>query len=262
MGKPNLAGVGIRRLFWDVEVSHNVVLAFRAGYEQTIRPESILLERKIICIAYKFQGERTTHVLHWDRNQDDRAMLVAFAKVAASADELVAHHGNRYDMPFFRTRCLVNGLDPLPDAKLVDTCKIAKGTFLFNSNKLDYISKLLGRNGKRKMELDDWRAILIDKDAKALAKMCSYCKTDVDELEGVYEKMARWVKPKSHVGVMNGKESHTCPHCGGDHSEYFRKRVSASGVVQHQRRCLTCKSYFVISDSANKKYNKQRNGKS
>jgi hypothetical protein len=53
----------VRRLFWDIETSPNVVLAFRAGYDVVINPDAVVAERKIICIGYKWEGEKKVTVL-------------------------------------------------------------------------------------------------------------------------------------------------------------------------------------------------------
>jgi hypothetical protein len=244
----------LKRILWDIEVSHNVVLAFRAGYEQTINPESIVSERKIICIGYKVEGEKKIHVLRWDKNQDDGEMLRDFMLVANSADELIAHHGDKYDLPFFRTRCLANGLEPIPNYKTVDTCAWAKRHYCFNSNKLDYISKFLGGKGKTKTDYELWRDVLLHNCPKALDRMCAYCADDVRELEFVYHKLKFCVKPKSHAGVFAGKDKWTCPRTGSTDVVKSKTRVTANGTIQHQMRNKADGSYFQISDSAYKQY--------
>ncbi len=254
----------IRRLFWDVEILPNVVLSFRIGRDQNINHDALVKERSLICIGYKFEGDSRVTVLRASSSGCDRRLIKRFLDVAETADELVAHFGDRADLPWLKGRAIINGLDPAPLFKTVDTYKLAKRNFGFNSFKLDYLSNLFGHGGKMHSGFKLWKNIAVGGSAekrRALNYICKYCGIDVIRLQSVFRTLEPWTKPSSHVGVMNGKENHSCPHCGGDHSEYFRKRVSASGVVQHQRRCLTCKSYFVISDSANKKYNKQRNGK-
>lgn len=244
----------IRRLFWDIEVSHNVVLAFRAGFDQTINPESIIRERKIICIAFKWEGSNQVHVLSWDRNQDDRLMLKRFLAVANQADELVAHHGDKYDGPFFRTRCLAHGLEPLPPWKTVDTCAWARRFFEFNSCKLDYISKFLGYKGKTETDRQLWHDVLLKNCRKALARMCAYCKDDVRRLEEVYHRLKFCVKPKSHAGVMAGGEKWSSPRDGTTNVVKKMTRVTASGTITHQMQSKTDGSYFTISDSAYHEY--------
>ena len=43
----------IKRLFFDIETSPNIVYSWRTGYNLTITTENIITERAIICISYK-----------------------------------------------------------------------------------------------------------------------------------------------------------------------------------------------------------------
>jgi hypothetical protein len=244
----------IKRLFWDVESSPNVGLFFKAGYDQTINPESIILERKTICIAYKWEDSPKVTVLRWDENQDDKEMLKKFILVANEADELVAHFGDRYDLPWFRTRCLYHKLPPLPAYKTVDTCAWAKKYYYFNSGKLDYISDFLGHGKKLKTDHSLWKKVLLDKDPKALDYMCRYCGVDVLKLEKVYHDLKYCVKPKTHAGVYDGKEKWTCPRTGSEQVKMKMKRVTANGTVQYQMQSLADGGYYTISESAHKAY--------
>lgn len=246
--------VGIKRLFWDIETSPNIVLAFRAGYEVTINHDAIIRERKIICIGYKLEGEKEVTILRWDKNQEDGLMLKRFLDVANEADELVHHFGDRFDLPWFRTRCLLNGFPPLPAYKTIDTKMWASKYYYFNSNKLDYLSKVLGHGGKEKMEFDDWKNILMKKDKKALDKMCHYCGVDVIKLEKVYQDLKYCVKPKSHAGVAAGGDSWTCPRTGTTDVVKSKTRISANGTITHSMQSKKDGSYYAISDSAFKKY--------
>jgi hypothetical protein len=243
---PKLEGRKLKRLFWDIEVSPNVVLAFAAGYDQNINYDAIVQERKIICIGYKWEGEKKVN--------DDRELIRDFLLVASAADELVAHYGDRFDVPWFRTRCLMLRLDPTPVLKTIDTKAWASKNFYFNSNKLDYISRVLGHGGKEKMEFEDWKLITMFNDKKALDKMCHYCGVDVEKLEKVYHDLARYVKPKTHVGVLSGGENWTCPRTGSRNVTKDKTRVSASGSVTHQMKNLDTGTYFTINDSAHKNY--------
>ncbi len=128
----------VRRLIWDIETSPNIVLAWRTGYKLDIGHNAIVEERKIITIAYKWLGESGVTVLTWDKNKDDRSMIEKFIKVANEADELIAHYGDGFDMPWVRGRCLILGLPPIPKYKTVDTKAWASKKFYFQSNKLDY----------------------------------------------------------------------------------------------------------------------------
>lgn len=243
----------IRRLFWDIEVTPNLVWSWRVGYNLNLSHENIVQERKVICIAYKFEGDKQVSILRWDKLHDDRDMLARFLAVANSADEMVAQYGDGFDMPWFRTRCLIHGLEPLPQYKTIDTKAWASRHFYFNSNKLDYLGQILGFGGKDETDFKLWLDVIAGS-KKAMDYMCRYCKKDVIRLEQVYSKLSKCVKPKTHVGVFNGGAKWTCSHCGSERVEPHKKRVSSSGTVQWQMRCLDCGSYYTISETAYGQY--------
>lgn len=244
----------IKRLFWDIETSPNVGLFFSAGFGMNINHDAIIVERKIICIAYKWEHEKKVHVLRWDENQDDREMLIEFSKVAEEADEMVAHYGNHFDLPWFRTRILYHKLPPTPIFKTIDTKVLASKYFYFNSNKLDYISNFLGHGRKLHTDFDLWKKILIDKCEKSLDYMCKYCGIDVVRLESVYHDLARFVPVRTHAGVYAGLDKWTCPRTGSKNVVKQKTRVTAHGVVQHQMQNLDDGTYYSISNKAYEDY--------
>lgn len=247
-------GRKVRRLFYDIEVSPNIVLSWKTGFKLNIGHDSIIKERAIICIAWKWQGESDVHILSWDQHQDDKAMLVAFLKVANEADELVAHWGDGFDLPWFKTRCLYHGLITPPDYKTVDTCVWAKRRFYFNSNKLDYIAQYLGVGAKIKTSYSLWKDIVLNKCPKALALMLVYCKQDVTVLERVWERLSAVVAHKTHAGVLAGGAKWQCPRTGSTNVKVSKTRVTAGGTVQYQMVSLDDGTYYSISSAAHDAY--------
>lgn len=243
----------MKRLFWDVETSPCLALVWRVGYKINISYENIVSERKVICIAYKWQGEKKVHSLTWDGKQDDAAMLRAFMPVLASADESVAHFGDSFDLPWVRTRCLVHGIPTLPSYKTIDTLKWARGQYYFQSNKLDYLAKFLGLGGKLRTEDGLWRRIVLDKDDKALRFMAKYNCVDVELLEKVYNRLAPMTEPKTHLGVLGGGEKWSCPHCASKAVKLNQTRVTAKGSKQFQFKCAN-NHYYSISAASHKDF--------
>ena len=246
----------IKRLFWDTETSPNVGIFWRSGGKQYISPENIIQERAIICIGYKWEGEDKVTVLTWDNFKNDRQMLVEFLKVANEADELVAHWGDKFDMPWFRTRCLFHGLQPLPNYKTVDTCAWASRLFLFNCNKLDYIAKFLGIGHKIETHFSLWKQVVLNNDRAALKFMGKYCGQDVRLLEKVWARLRVVATPKTHAGVTAGGEKWTCAHCGDKNVKKSKTRVTAMGTIQHQFVCGACGGYYSVSNPAYLHYKK------
>lgn len=244
----------INRLFADIETSPNIVLSWRLGFKINLSPDNLLKERAIVCIGYKWEHAKKAEVIVWDEKQDDKAMLRQFMEVANQADEIVMHNGDRFDLPWIRTRCLLHGIPTYPKYKTIDTLQWARRNFYFNSNRLDYISKFLGVGGKLKTEFGLWKSVSLDNDRTALARMARYCKHDVAILEKVYTQLAAHVSHKTHVGVSAGLDKWTCPHCGGTNVAKNKTRVTAAGTVQHQMRCKDDGRSYTISERSFRDY--------
>lgn len=237
-----------RRLFFDIEVSPNIAFIWSSGYKINVDPGSIIKERAIICICYKWEDEKDTHSLQWDHKQNDKKLLEAFIKVANEADELVGHNGDKFDLAWIRTRCLFHGLSMFPKYSTIDTLKIARSKFKFNSNKLNYIADFLGIGEKIKTDFNLWKNIVLNKDPKAMEDMIKYCKKDVILLEKVYKHLAQHIEPKTHYGVIFGADRGSCAECGSDDLVRQRIRVMATGLRKIQYQCKTCGKYSQKTD--------------
>jgi uncharacterized protein YprB with RNaseH-like and TPR domain len=240
--------MGRRRLFFDIETSPNIGLFWQAGYKQRIDHDNIIEERRIICICYKWEGEDKVFSLNWNAKQDDKKMISDFIKVANHADELVGHNGDKFDLPWIRTRCLFHGLEMFPKYATIDTLKVSRQQFRFNSNRLNYIAQYLGLGQKLHTEFGLWKKVLLDKDKEALGYMVEYCKEDVKLLERVYEKLSTHTYAKAHYGVIHGQDRGSCKECGSDELIKQRIRVNASGSRTIIYKCNTCGKYNTKID--------------
>ena len=237
-----------RRLYFDIETSPNIGLFWEAGYKKNIDYSNIIQERAIICICYKWEEEKEVYSLQWDSKQNDKAMLQKFIEVANMANELVGHNGDKFDLAWIRTRCLFHKIDMFPKYTTIDTLKVARSKFKFNSNRLNYIADFLGIGQKIKTEYSLWKDILLKKDKVAMDKMIKYCKKDVLLLEQVYKALSNHIEPKTHYGVIFGEDRGTCPECGSDDLAKKDRRVLASGLIKLVLRCKTCGKYHNKTD--------------
>jgi len=237
-----------KRLYFDIEVSANVGLFWQSGYKLQIGTENIIKERAVICICYKWEEDKDVYYLHWDRKQDDKKLLQEFIKVANEADELVGHNGDKFDLAWIRTRCLLHRIEMFPQYNTIDTLKIARSKFRFNSNRLDYIGKFLGLGQKIHTDFNLWKDIMLNNDKEALDKMIDYCIQDVVLLEKVHKELNNHIPAKTHYGVIFGEGRGSCPECGSDDIVKNNKRVSASGLVKIQYKCKTCNKMHSKTD--------------
>lgn len=242
-------GEKIKRLFLDIETTPNTVFTWNTGWKLTIPVENIVEERKIICIGYKWQHEKTVKSLQWDENQSDKAMLEEFVQILESATEVVGHNSDRFDLPWIRTRCIYHGISLTPYLKQVDTLKMARKSFRFNSNKLNYISEFLGLGSKLETDFGLWRAVLAG-DLDALNKMVKYCRHDIHLTEKIYLALESYGILKTHAGVLSGGEKRHCPRCASKNTQKRGQRVSAAGTRTPIMHCRDCGRHFTVSESS------------
>lgn len=250
----------VRRLIWDIEIVPNEGTFWESGWRQRVPWTNITKERQICCICAKWENGKQVYSWDWGKEMDDGPLLTAFAEVANSADELVAHNGDKYDRRMFAGRCLKHGVIIDPDIKQFDTYQVAKRRFKLNSYSLKYLCHYLGLDdNKDEMHYEDWMDVLNGKQ-KALRKMVKYCKKDVVLTEQVFKRIEPYHNPKTHAGTLGGSDKWSCPHCGSENVWQNKKRFTAKGTVQFQFQCLDCHSFYTISSRAQELYHEYRHG--
>lgn len=240
---------GRSRLFFDLETAPNIGLFWEAGREIDIGYESIVKERAIICAGWKWEGEDEVHCISWTRkDQDDTRVVQKISDLINSADEVVSHNGNRFDIPWVRGRCLRVGYPLEPNIKSIDTCSTSRRLFKLNSHRLDYLGKYLGLGQKIETTYGLWKDVLLKKDGKALDQMMKYCKQDVLLLEAVFNKMRPYMPASTRLSSDLGK----CAECGSSKLRVSKHRITAGGSKTVQLHCQDCGKYQTVSE---KKFN-------
>lgn len=252
-----------KRLFFDIETSFNIGFFWKSSYNVTIPSDNIIKERAVICVCWKWEGEDEIHSLHWDENQSDKDLLKKFVKVLAKADEIIAHNGDRFDIKWLRTRCLLHDIPMFPKYETIDTLKVAKSQFSFNSNRLDYIAKFTGEGSKMEHEgISLWKKVILEEDQEALENMIAYCKRDVEILEKVFRRMRKYAPNKSHYGALKNKhgEKYSCPECGNTHIHMNKTYTTAMGTTKHHVKCAnkSCGTRFTVSNKSYMTYLKDK----
>jgi transcription elongation factor Elf1 len=135
----------------------------------------------------------------------------------------------------------------MPTYSSVDTYKLAKQYFRFNSNKLDYMSSFLGYGNKIHTEYDLWKKIVLDNDTKAMQSMVKYCKKDVLLTEKVHQAMKNYTRHKTHVGVTIGETKIDCPECGSDHIQSRGYSITGVGTKFKRCQCQSCGKWYQVN---------------
>lgn len=226
-------------VFFDIETSPNVAYTWRVGYNINLTPDNIVKERRIICICWKYAGQKTVHHLTWDKDHCDKKLLKEFGNVLREADVAIGHNGDKFDLKWVKTRNLIHKLPPLTNVTTMDTLKLARSNFNFNSNKLDYLCKILEIAPKLDVSYSLWTKVM-DGDKTALNNMVTYCKQDVCSLEECFNVLRPYVdKMPVHLGVLIGQGRESCPSCGSTHLQ--RRGFTTTRAGRYQRlACMSC----------------------
>ena len=208
-----------RLLYWDIETSLQLAAVFQLKNNDWINPENLVTERYIICASWQWEGEDKIHAVsvlddpkrYAKDPHDDCYVVSKLHEVLSESPVLVHHNGDRFDLPYVQTRILVHGLSPLPPITTIDTYKVCKSRLMFNSNKLDYVGRILKVGRKKHTSQGLWLRVL-NGDKKAVAEMVAYNKQDVALLRRVFMKLRPYTQNHVNRELFGGVG---CPRCGG-----------------------------------------------
>ena len=162
------------------------------------------------------------------------------------ADEIIGHNGDRFDIPWIRTRALYHGIDTVPRWKTLDTLKSVRGNLNLPSNRLDAIGRYFGLGEKVYVDGELWKNVVFG-DGSRLDEMIEYCENDVALLEKVYNKIIGVVPLKTHVGVIEGGEKWSCPGCGSEKIVKNGTFVTTTGIDKQRMKCKDCSRFYTIT---------------
>jgi hypothetical protein len=243
-----------RVILWDIETVGNVLHAHSLRTDGSpIYYGNILSERYIVCGSWKELSTgkaKSVSVLDNPASlvgtydfKDDYYVVKKLHEVLSGVDAIIHHHGDRFDLPRLNARIIYHGLTPLPPIVTIDTLKLARKTFDFNSNRLDYLGRFLGVGNKIKTDNDLWLECLRG-DEKAIRRMVKYNVQDVLLLERVYNKLAPYVPARINRALYGSMV--TCPNCGVNDVQR-RGDALTKGGLKPRYSCNACSSWSTGS---------------
>lgn len=229
-------------LLIDLETAPNI-----GAYFELYKEGNILWNEAhwyILCFAYKWLGERETFVtalpdfpLFKKDPTNDIKVVEKLWELFDKAEVIIAHNGDDFDFKKSNARFIFHRMEPPRPYKTVDTKKLAKRNFRFDSNKLDDLGDYLQIGRKLRTEKGLWKDCMAG-DMKAWAHMKEYNKQDVILLEKVYLKLRAWGKTGPNMNLILGGFTN-CPRCG---SEYIIKAGFDYGAINIRQsyKCQNC----------------------
>jgi uncharacterized protein YprB with RNaseH-like and TPR domain len=203
----------------------------------------------ILMVSYKWAHERTVKTAclpdfpSYKRNKHcDKALCGVLHRLLDQADIVVAHNGDRFDLPKINSRLIINGFSPPSPIKSIDTLKYSRRVFRFDSSKLDNIGRYFSIGRKvPNMGAALWRGCG-EGDPKAWRTMRRYGKQDTALLASAYERLKAWAPNHPDLRVYSGKTG--CPTC--ESSNVQRRGITVKLKSKYQRlQCQDCGSWFA-----------------
>ena len=238
MSKPKILAL-------DIETAPIELLGWQL-YDANFNINQIQKDWSVLAWSAKFVGKSKVYYSDTSKQKDvrdDKTILKGIHELIEEADILLSQNGIRFDVPKLNARFIANGLAPLDIRKKphIDTKKVAKRTFGFTSNSLEYLCQILKVKHKKLTHrrfagFDLWKECLA-RNPSAWAEMKAYNIRDVVALEEVYKKLAPW-----GTGVslnIDGIDKPICPECG-NHSLRKEGKRPRNGIMRQRFQCASC----------------------
>lgn len=234
-------------VLFDIETSPLTAYTWRAFDDSALK---ILEFSKIMSVSWKELHDdevfcKTLPDYKGYKNGviNDEKLVREIWKVLDDADIVIAHHGDRFDLPKLNARFVHYSLTAPSTYKSIDTKKVASRYFKFDSNSLNNLGAYLNLGAKVEnggFSLWD-RCIQGDKDA--WERMRTYNIQDVLLLEKVYLTLRPFMENHPNLGLLSGSEANdTCPTCQSP--DVVKRGFSVTRTGRKQRyQCNACGSW-------------------
>ncbi|MCK9577806.1 MAG: ribonuclease H-like domain-containing protein [Clostridia bacterium] len=229
----------LKTILFDIETSPNISYTW-GKYEQDVI--EFIEEGYILTFAYKELGKKQIKAVSLnDFNGNEEKLVKKLWELFDASDILIAHNGDNFDIKWANRMFAKYNISPPSPYKTIDTLKVARQNFKFNSNRLDDLGNYLGIGRKAKHEgFSLWKKCMAG-DKKSYKDMIRYNKQDVKLLEDVYLKLRPYMK--SHP-TANISPEFICPVCGGSHIQ--KRGWSFTNAFMKQRlQCQGCGKWFL-----------------
>lgn len=229
-------------LFLDVESTPDVAVTFKR-FKANMSQEHILQEGGwLLSIAYAFnEGEVISSSLTPSQAcaNDDSQLVAELWCAIEEADMIVAHNLDRFDMPLFKARCVINGFAPPKRVKQIDTLKLAK-QMKFQSNRLDSLGYVLGEGSKIKHSGIDLWVKCMEGDLTSLQAMEEYNRQDVVLLRNVYHRLKAFDNNHPNAALYTEGDEVACRVCGSHDVRATANQIQAGSSLFSEVICNDC----------------------
>lgn len=226
---------GLKIGLLDIETSPNLGWIWGKWQQDVIE---FVAEWDLLCWTVKeLGGKSVTRGLCDVKNE--RQLVKELWDQFNRYDVLIAHNGDEFDIKKSNAKFTLYNLPPPMPYRTVDTVKVARKYFSFNSNKLNDLAQYLGIGAKVETGgFKLWKGCMAgDKNSWRLMK--KYNAQDVLLLEKVYRHLLPWIKNHPNINLLVKVEDALCPKCGSRNIEW-RGYASTQSLKYKRFQCQDC----------------------
>lgn len=238
---------GAKLLFLDIETAPILMTSWSMRSPEA---SAVWVERDtyILMFSYKWSHEKSVRTVclpdfpRYKRSKhDDKDLCGVLHRLLDQADIVCAHNGDAFDIKKVNSRLIVNGFGVPSPFKTIDTLKVARRAFKFDSAKLDNIGRYLGEGRKiPNTGAALWRGC-VEGDLKSWRTMRRYGKQDTALLERVYHRLKPWAPTHPDMRLYRGTTG--CPKCESKNVQR-RGTIVKLSCKRHRFQCQDCGSWF------------------
>lgn len=234
-----------RMLFLDIETAPKLAYVWRF-FKEMIGVKQVKEHGHIMSFSAIWNDSKDKEIIYYDnRCQDDTQIVKQLVRLLDEADIVIGHNVEYFDLGTISARCLVLGIKPPSPYKVIDTYKVAKRQFKFESNSLEYLTEVLPIKHKKLLHkkfpgFELWLAC-IKGDEEAWKEMKKYNINDTLAVRDVYEIFRPWIKNHPNIGVYLDDNRPVCTKCGSHHINFRGYGPGNSNVSIYRKYvCVDC----------------------
>lgn len=224
-------------LLIDIETAPHLATVWGL-WQQNVATNQLLETGYVMCFAAAWYDSKT---VEFDsvRRSGVKRMLRHAHSLLSKADAVVHYNGTKFDIPTLNKEFVVHGMKPPAPYKQIDLYHVARKTFRFASNKLDFVAQQLGVGSKHRHAGHQLWLDCMRNDDAAWAEMEKYNRQDIALLRAVYDRMLPWINSHPNYGLYDEPGVPVCVNCGSSDLQF---RGWARTQVNKYRRfqCNKC----------------------
>ena len=220
--------------FWDLN-------EIKGWTGKRIHADDVKEWPRTICAAWKWYDESDVEfAAEWEVGGYDGFMRAVW-DVFDQADLIIGHNADRFDARHLMGGWAEMGLPAPSPYKVIDTLKIARGTFAYESNTLDALNKRLGIDAKTdKYDARIARAA-VNGDKEAQETLSAYNRGDIIASEALFDRLRPFARGIPHLGMWTD-DALACPSCG--HTMTATGKTVHANVQRYEHlACPNCGSH-------------------